>query len=446
MAPTLHYIKQKYRNLVGDKGFSEILSGTVWALISRVGATAIALLASLMITRLYGAESMGILALVTSVLGIVTVFTVLGTGTSILRLIPEHLTKYSPTSAFHVYRKAQVLVAGASVITGLLLYLFSGDIATLLFNKPHLTGLIAASAVFVAFNSIMLLSQQAVRGLKLIRTYSLLQLLPSLCLLAFLTVGLKWKTPNGPAYAQLLAWAVTGIAGALIMDRAFRRQMRPTDTVRHTSIHELLRISLPMLMTASMNMVIAQTGVIILGMHRPSAEVGYYAVAVKLATLTAFVLGAINTMSAPAFSRLFHEGNTAELFRVARKSTRLIVWTTTPILIGLLAFGMPILHLFRPEFRAAYPAMVILVAGQFIHSVSGSTGLFMNMTGHQKALSRIIAVAAGLNIVINLMLTPRLGIIGTAIAACASTVFWNAAALAFIHRRYGQTIAHWPFA
>ena len=412
--------------------------------MSRVGATALAMLASLIITRLYGAGSMGTLALITSVLSIVTVFTTLGTGTSILRLIPEHLSKHSPTSAFRIYRKALILVASTSVLTGILLFLLSGNIATVVFDKPHIGRLIASSAIFVFFNSVMLLCQRAVRGLRLIRTYSLLQLLPALCLTTFLIVGLKWKTPNVPVYAQFLAWAVTGIAGLLIMDQAFRRRMQSSDIIRHTSIREVLRISLPMLATASMHIVIAQTGVIVLGMFRPAPEVGHYAVAVRLATLTAFVLGAINTMSAPAFSRLFHEGNTTELFRVARKSTCLIAWTTTPILVALLVFGMPILHMFRPEFVTAYPAMAILVAGQFFHSISGSTGLFMNMTGHQTALSRIIAVAAGLNIVINLILTPRFGIIGSAIAACVSTVFWNAAALVFIQSRYGENISLCP--
>jgi O-antigen/teichoic acid export membrane protein len=39
-----------------------------------------------------------------------------------------------------------------------------------------------------------------------------------------------------------------------------------------------------MLMTAAMSFIIGQTGVIMLGMSRSEAEVGYYAIAVKLAT------------------------------------------------------------------------------------------------------------------------------------------------------------------
>lgn len=441
----ISFIKRTYRNLMGDKGFADILTGTVWAMISRVGTLVFSLASSLIIARLYGAEAMGILAIMVSVLSIATVFTVLGTGTSILRLIPEHLTKYSPTSAFRVYRKVQYLVAGVSVVTGLVLFLLSGLIAERVFKSPQLQGIIAVSAGFILFKSVMLLNQQAVRGLKLIRTFSFLQLLPAASFTLFLFVGISWKHDWVPAYAQLMAWAVTGILGAIIMDQSFRRRMQPDDSVEPMSTGSILSLSLPMLVSTSMTLVIGQTGIIILGMYRPPAEVGYYSLAVRLATLTAFVLHAINTMSAPTFSELYHQGQTQELLRIARKSTRLIFWTTIPILLILTVLGRPILALFRPEFVAAYPALLILVTGQFFHSLSGSTGLFMNMTGQQKALRNIMGGAALLNVVLNITLTPQIGLLGAAIAACSSTVFWNAAALILIYRKFGGSIAYVPF-
>jgi O-antigen/teichoic acid export membrane protein len=439
------FLQKKYRALTADKGFAEILNGTVWAMASRVGTLILSLASSLIIARLYGAEAMGILAIVVSVIGVVTVLAVMGTGVSILRMIPEHLVQHSPTSAFRVYRKTQYLVAGVSVFIGVMLYLLSGQIAAGVFKEPDMQGLIAIASAFVVFCAILQLNQQAVRGLKLIRTFSLLQLLPSVCFVLFLVVGLKWESLHVPAYAQLAVWGVSGMLGVIIMDRAFRRRMQKTDTICEVPVRSILSLSLPMLATSAMQIVIGQTGVIVLGMYRSAEEVGYYALAVRLATLTSFVLNAINTMSAPAFSELFHQGRTGELLRIARKSTRLIVWTTSPILMVLLVFGQPILVLFRPEFAVAYTAMVILLVGQFVHSICGSTGLFLNMTGHQNSLRNIMAVAAVINVVLTVVLTPPLGLAGPAIAATVSTICWNAAALMYIQRRFGETIAYVPF-
>jgi O-antigen/teichoic acid export membrane protein len=134
-----------------------------------------------------------------------------------------------------------------------------------------------------------------------------------------------------------------------------------------------------------MAFVIGQTGVIMLGMFRSEAEVGYYAIAVKLGTLTAFILNAVNSMAAPKFSELFHSEKMDELTYVAKKSAKLIFWTTAPILLGLIILGKSELKIaFGAEFVVAYPALVLLVLGQFVHSISGGPGLFMNMTVNQK--------------------------------------------------------------
>ena len=81
--------------LTSDRNFSEILTGSIFALAARIAATGMTLVSSILIARFYGAGVMGILAVVNSFLMLVTIFTVLGTNSSLLRLIPEHIVKHS---------------------------------------------------------------------------------------------------------------------------------------------------------------------------------------------------------------------------------------------------------------------------------------------------------------------------------------------------------------
>ncbi len=107
--------------------------------------------------------------------------------------------------------------------------------------------------------------------------------------------------------------------------------------------------------------------------------------------------------------------------------------------------GRPVLSLlFGSDFTVAYPAMVILVLGLFVNSISGSTGVFMNMTGRQKAFRNIAMTASGVNIILNLILTPNLGIYGAAISGMATIIFWNLYTLAYIKKKHGQTIGYLP--
>ena len=439
-------LQRKTNNLISDRKFSEILTGSAWALGARVVATLLAMVTTIIIARFYGAEILGVVAVLNSFLMLATLFTVLGTGTSILRLIPEHLAKYSPSSAFKVYRKTQFFVAGMSVIAGAVLFFCSGFIAETVFSKPHLRFYFALASVFIVFQSLMLLNTQAVRGVRLIRVFAFMQVLPSLSkLIILIPITVFFFHQSNPIYAMFASFTMTALVGAWIMDRVFKKNAAPDDIVHPMPMKEILSISLPMLMSATMSFITGQTGVIMLGMFRPEAEVGYYAVAVKLATLTAFVLHAINSMAAPKFSEFYHTGKMDELFHVAKKSTKLIFWTTAPILIFLILLGKPALSLmFGSDFTVAYGAMVILVLGQFVNSISGSTGVFMNMTGRQKVFRNIAMISAAINIMLNLILTPHRGIYGAAIAGMTSMIFWNLSTLVYIKKKHGQSIGYLP--
>jgi len=442
----INFFKHKYVNLFSDSRFSEILTGSAWALSARVIATALGLMFSVMVARFYGAEVVGILAVINSFLVLATILTIMGTNTSILRLIPEHMVRYSPKSAFKVYRKTQFMVIGMSVITSSVFFFGANLIADKVFSKPNLSYYFALSSVFLVFKSMMELNTQAVRGLRLIKLFALMQFLPQIFnLVLLIALGLLWPARDCPVYAVLISFAMTGIIGWIIMEQAFKNRMQPDNNVHNLSVRSILSISLPMLMTATSTFLIAQSGVLILSMFSTEAEVGHYAIAVKLATLTSFVLRAVDSMAGPKFSELFYANKMDELFHIAKKSAKLIFVTTAPLLLGFLIYGKQLLGMvFGNEFSAAYPALIILALGQFANSISGSTGMFLNMTGNQNIFRNIMVIAATLNILLNVWLVPKFSINGAAIAATVSLCFWNVSALVYLKLKFGKTTGYFP--
>jgi len=285
-----------------------------------------------------------------------------------------------------------------------------------------------------------------VRGLKLIRIFALMQALPqSLNLLFLILFNCLWTAKDAPIYAVLFGVAVTGIVGWIFMENAFKKRMKSVDRVEPVTRRTILTISLPMLMTDAMVFMIGETGVIILGVFRSASEVGYYSIAVKLATLTTVFLQAVNSIIGPKFSELFHSDKLDDLFHVAKKSAKLIFFATVPILIGLLVLGKYILIIaFGTEFAIAYPALILLLFGQFVNSISGANSLFMDMTGNQNVLKNIMFMSAGLNLVLNYCLTPSFGILGASTAAMVSICIWNIITLAYLKRKYGISIGYFP--
>jgi O-antigen/teichoic acid export membrane protein len=439
--------KRKLQALVADEKFSEILTGSAWALAGQVLATGLGLAVSVIIARYYGAEVMGTVAVINSLLGLATVFALLGTDSALLRLLPEHLVNHSPASAAQIYRKARRLVIGASLGLGLLLFLGSRLLAEWVFSKPQLGLYLALSAIFLVCSVLVSLNTQAVRGLRLSRLFGVMLVLPGLAnLLLLLLLTVFFFDLDNPVYTLFFSLAVTAISGWIIIAKVFKKKIGPNDQVIALPTRELLAIAMPMLTTTSLFFLTSQSGVIILGIFHPQAQVGYYALAVKLSALVGFILIAINAMAAPRFAELFHAGQIDELFYVAQKSAKLIFWTTTPVLLALVLLGKPLLRLFfGPEFVQAYPALLVLIVGQFVNAVCGSNGFFMNMTGHENILRNVTAITALLYLGLSLALIPAFGIEGAAFAATVGISFQNVILLLYIKRKYGRGTGYLPF-
>lgn len=439
-------IKHKLHNLTSDKNFLEILVGSAYAVAAQIMAVGLTMIANIIVARVYGAESVGILAMVNFFLLLISIIAIMGTDITILRIIPEYVAKHSVAAAFQMYRNTQYFVSGVAAVLGVVFFFASDFVATSLFSKPNLSFYFSLAAVLVVFKSLMELNINAARGLRLIRTFAVMQVIPAAAMLAILIAGtILFPGPGNPVYAQLVAYGISAILGIWIMNRAFKARVQPEETVDCMRLSAVLAISTPMLVTVTMLLFISQTGVIMLGIFRTESEVGYFSIAGKLASLTSFILQAINTIAAPKFSELFHTGRIDELFYVAKKSTKLIFWITLPIFVILIVYGRPILsRMFGEGFASAYPALIMLVAGQFVSSIAGSTGYFMNMTGHQKMLRNIITVAALINVILCWVLVPRYGINGAAFSGMISLTFWNVFVLIYIKNKYGMTIGYVP--
>lgn len=440
-------IKNKIQKLTSDEKFSEILTGSSWALVAKLLATAVGFITTIVIVRIYGAEVLGIVALLNSFLMLVTIFTVLGTDTAVLRLMPEYFVKYSPTAAFNIYKKIQYTVVLMSLTTSVTFFLASDFIATVIFRKPDLSIYFAIGAVFVLMQSLIQLNTQSLRGLRLIKTFALMQLLPSVSKLVVLLMLTFWFfNYDNPVYALFVSVLITALFGSWVIYRAFNKFITNEDEKKDIPLRRVLAISLPMFMNKTIVLIIGQTGIIMLGVYRTEAEVGYYSVSIALATLVVFFISVINSMAASKFSELYHTGKMDDLFYVAKKSAKLIFWTTTPVALVLVVLGRPFLLIFYgQDFTIAYHSMLLLIAGQFVVAITGSTGTFMNMTGSHKTLLIINVLSMTVNVLICLTLIPSYGIYGAALAAMGSMFFLNITSLLFIKTKYGKTIAYLPW-
>jgi len=91
--------------------------------------------------------------------------------------------------------------------------------------------------------------------------------------------------------------------------------------------------------------------------------------------------------------------------------------------------------LFGSSFTAGANALSILSLGQFVNALTGSVGYMLLMCGHEKSLRNTLIGAALLNVMLNVTLIPRYGIIGAAVAGATSNVWMNISCAVLVYRK-----------
>lgn len=187
-----------------------------------------------------------------------------------------------------------------------------------------------------------------------------------------------------------------------------------------------LKSLLPLALVSGFQVVNMQADILILGLTSSKADVGLYRVIAQSAGMVTVVLASINIVIAPQIARLHTAGNKVLLQRMVTLSSRLILVVATPLALILIFQGQEFLALvFGEEFSGGWTGLSILSAAQLINAAMGSVAFLLNMTGHEKDTARGVMIAATLNVILNLLLIPRFGIEGAAMATLVSSVLWN---------------------
>ena len=82
--------------------------------------------------------------------------------------------------------------------------------------------------------------------------------------------------------------------------------------------------------------------------------------------------------------------------------------------------------MFGAEFEAGAASLVILAVGRLVSSMTGPVGSVLSVTGHQRINLAVYGAAAGLQLMLDLILIPQYGIVGAAVASTVAMVAWNA--------------------
>ena len=435
-------IKSKILQKLSDKSFKDLFKNSSIVMIAKILGVILGFITNIIIARYYGAETVGTIALVNSFIAIASLFVLFGTNTAILKLIPQYTIQHSISSAYNLFRKSLFLVMLMGIFITGLLYWLSPLIAETVFKNNELIPYFIVISILIFFIATNELNLNGLRALHDIKTFAILNILPSVfTLIAILVVTFYFYNKNSPIYIYIIVPASMFFITLYFINKEFKEKLpkKVDENIANIKLKEILLISSPMLLISGMHLVMSQADIIIIGMYMSEKDVGIYAIAIKITLLTSFVLNAVNSVVSPKFSQYYHANDMVALKKTVKDSSNLIFYSTFPILIILLMFSKYILGIFGEEFKEAYFILFIVLFGQIINILFGAIDNFLSMTGNQIFFQYILIFGLIINVLLNLLLIPSYGLIGAAIATTISFVIWKVLAIILMYKKFGFT-------
>jgi len=415
-----------------DEDFQEILfKGGVY-LLFQVGGSLASYLFTYFVAKEYGAEVNGLLTISFTVILLVSVIGRFGTDLNIIRFYANSKNRDNQG----VFLKTLMVVFLFSSFLALIVFYFKDQLSFNIFKMPNLEGYFFWIALTIPLWSLIINFGGFFRAQKKNTLYAFFNN-PGrfiLSLTIFLLLIFNYQKGNLlPIKAHFY-----GILVLFIICIFFYASYLSRPSIQFKGrVNNFIRDSLPMMVSETISLFLIFIDTIILGLFENEETVGIYNVSFKIAALTVFTLQAFNSILAPKIAKSFSEENYADAQKMIKLSTNFNFYITLSIVFVIFIFNKQLLFIFGEEFVSGYTVLLILSIGQLINSLSGSVGVILQMSGHQKVYRNLIIFALAINFILNLILTPIYGAIGTATATVVSLSLWNILGALYIKKRLG---------
>ncbi|MCC4768467.1 oligosaccharide flippase family protein [Methanosarcina sp. DH1] len=396
---------QKFAREVGLIGIVQVLTNLSTFLLIPI------------ITKSLGTYDYGLWAQINISVSLISPLALMGLSMGLVRFLSSETEK-------EVIKEAVYSILFFVTISGLLaslsLYMLAEPLATFGFKDPDAAYFIKAGSLLILVNVIEPVSLYYFRVFRQIKEFSYFTLFEALGKLLFILFLLKIGYGLlGVIVATLVVQGVITLIAILIIIKQIGLVIP-----RFTYLKEYLRFSLPLTPNTLVRWITESSDRYLVTYFLGLNSVGIYSAACSFGNLIQLLINPLQLILFPELSKLFDENKIDELTVYMSYSLRYFLIISIPAVFGLSAFAKPLLGIFTTE---------NFVSGWFVIPVIASSGLlagiaqiFINtllIVKKTKVPTYINFAVAVLNVLLNLLLVPWVGIVGAALSTLFSYFF-----------------------
>ncbi|HLI89296.1 MAG TPA: oligosaccharide flippase family protein [Ktedonobacteraceae bacterium] len=374
---------------------------------------------SLLIQRGFGAAVFGLYTLSLSLVSLFSSMFTLGLDDAVVRYVSIYRSKDQPASLRGLVIFCSLIAGAAGVVGALCMIFFAPLLAALKHStSTQLPQILQLMAPIIPLQCMESIWTSGLAGFKDFRWRVLAEklTLPVLLIFSLLLLILFFRA-TGLLGITLVVF-VNEVLSLLLALWFFIDKISRFVRLEHEryEMRQWLGFAVPNFLTNTTDLVLDSVDTVLLTLFISDVALGQYAAALKVSGFIGMPLAALNTMFAPTIAELHARGETAKLAEMFKVVTKWAITFSLPIFGVATLFSSSILAISGPAFVAAWPLLIAFSLGNMTNVGTGSVGYMLMMTGHQKASFFNSLTAFVLNLGLGLILAPRYGAMGVAIA------------------------------
>lgn len=396
------------------------------SIIARFTGVALNFAVAILITRQLSLGNAGVIFLLMTFVAGVALISRVGLDQLIVKEVASaHADHIHFRSAY--LRHTHMLVLGISIAFVAVWLLLSPYMREAFFhNEIPLNQLMLASLCVVFFNLMIVNSFY----LKAVQQSSLSVLtqnaLPAVAFLILIAFGWRYfGSGEGHVIIYIASLIIAGISSFFIIKPYAVRRYDANHNA--PALKDLFIKSLPLAPISLFSFMMLWSDTIMVGYFLDNEKVALYNVAAKISYISLFFLGALDATIYPRLLAVYNH-QPERLWSFFWQATALVVVVLFVVTGVMYALSDYLLVVFKPEYLTASGVLALLLFAQLLRATSLTFSFMFIAREKVRFLNISLTIAMVINLLANIILIPRLGIEGAAIA----TLIANGALVALV--------------
>lgn len=397
---------------------NNLMKDIQWSFVSLATSSIAHLLLRIALGRELGPSGLGLYTLIFTIYLFGTQFATFGIETALTKYVAEYRDDSLKTNKYISSGIAGSFISG--FIIGIVLYLFSDFISLKIFHNSEMIYLLKITAFCFPFIAIQKAVQGILNGFRSMKYFAYLNIsqntlivVLSVLFVSFLKTGIE-----GAIFGLIVPTILIGILSILFIKNNF---VFYTDMLKGI-LKDLSWFGFYVVLANSIGVVNTQIDSLMIGHFMGETDVGYYAIATIFMQGIILIPSAVQRITTPIIATYYGKKDYYSIGKLI-KSTMLKVFVTTLFIsLCIAVFGKFIIIALFKDFLPAYSPMLILLIGYTIYSSVISVGGALSSVGKVKVIFKISIFCTLINVLLNIMLIPKYGLLGASIASSTSLI------------------------